>query len=228
MLSLMLTIRKNSKFFSKFLIGYLSKTKNFSNVELLILASEGDTWNKDLFDYYHLNVIYENLRCGKGGRHLFYNELAKHAKGDWLWHFCDDHYLIMDGYDEYILDYIKQNNIDSNQIHSIVPVVSNSGSISQILSRGWYETVGRMGGQGNIDSYLNTVAERMLCPERIHYPPHAIMTDFTVDSTIMTPEHSYVELDPSYKFYPFNSPETDAEINKDASLLYHAIKEGGK
>lgn len=226
MLTLMLTIRKNSKFFSKFLIGFLSNTKNFENVELLILANKDDTWNQDLFKYYKLNVIYEDMKCGKNGRHYFYNELAKHAKGDWLWHMCDDHYLSFYGYDEYLTNYIKEKQLDPNKVHQIVPRVENSGSIAHILSRGYYEAVGRIGAHGNIDSYLNRVAESMVYQERIHHPDTPILIDYTVDPSIMTPEHCKVELTNDLPVYDFESLETKKEIETDAFKLYNAIREG--
>lgn len=226
MLSLMLTIRKNSKFFSKFLIGFLSNTKDFSNVELLILANKDDTWNQDLFRYHKLNVIYEDMKCGKNGRHYFYNELAKHAKGDWLWHMCDDHYLSYYGYDEYLTNYIKEKQLDSAKIHMIVPRVENSGSIAHILSRGYYEAVGRIGFHGNIDSYLNRVSDHIIDQNRIHHPDAPILIDYTVDPTIMTPEHCKVELTNDYPVYDFGSVETTKAIQADAYKIHEALKEG--
>ncbi len=227
MLSLMLTIRKNSKFFPKFMAGFLLHTKNFANVELIVLASSEDTWNRDLFELYKdkLTVYYEDFRCGKNGRHLFYNELAQYAKGDWLWHMCDDHYLL-DGYDEYLVSYINDNHIDANKVNIIVPRVENSGSIAHLLSRSWYEAAGRIGSHGNIDSYLNGVVDRMI-HKRDHHPDKPVLWDYTTDPTIMTPLHSEITLNPEFKHYAFTSDETKHEMDIDAHRLHIAI-EGGK
>lgn len=228
MISILLTIRKNSKFFSKFLVSYLKNTKDFSNVELLVLASKQDTWNTDLFEYHKdkIRLFYEDMNVGKNGRHFFFNMLAENAKGNWLWHMCDDHYLL-EGYDEYVTEFIRLKNIDSEKINMIVPRVDNSGSISHILSRGWYKATGRIGYHGNIDSYLNNVADRMIYTDSaVHHLNEPILHDYTVDPTIMTPEHSKIEIDYSIKVYDFTSPETQFEINKDARALYEAIKEG--
>lgn len=225
MISILLTLRKNSKFFSKFLIGYLKHTKYKENIELLILANKEDTWNKDWFEFYKLNVFYEDWNCGKNGRHLFFNHLAEKAHGDWLWHMCDDHYLL-DGYDEYLTNYIKDNQIDSQKINIIVPRVENSGSISHLISRGWYKSTGRIGCHGNIDSYLNELLEAFSYQSRIYHPDQPILYDYTVDEFVMTPKHSEIELNPSYTFYDFTAPETKDEIKKDLRGLYEGIQNG--
>ena len=225
MISILLAIRKNSKMFSKWLIAYQKHTRDFSNIELLILVNEEDTWNQDYFDYYKLKVFREHYNAGAKARHIFYNQLAKEAHGDWLWHMCDDHYLL-DGYDEYLVNYIKEHQIDSTKVNIIVPMV-NSSSISHILSRGYYDVVGRIGWHGNIDSYLNDVHERMVYQDRIHYPKQPILLDFTVDQTILTPEHNKTgPQNIDMEFHEFTSEFTRGEIDKDAHKLYEAIKEG--
>lgn len=224
MISILLAVRKNSKFFSKWLISYLKHTKNFNNIELLILASNEDTWNQDYFDYFKLNVLREDFRCGKNGRHIFYNYLAERAHGDWLWHMCDDHYLL-DGYDEYLTNYIQEKQINPSLINVIIPRVENSGSISHILSSGWFNTVG-MGKHGNIDSYINEVIDRMIYFNCVYHPERPVLVDFTVDPTIMTSEHSKIELDPEHRFYDFADPHMKDLISMDAQKLYEAIKEG--
>jgi hypothetical protein len=194
MISQLLILRKNSKFFAKFLIGWLKNTKDFNNVELLILANQGDTWNQDLFEYYKLKVFYEDSGFGKDGRAEFYNQLAKEAKGDWIWPMCDDHYLIKNGYDEYLTEYLKDKDFSKPKI--VLPKVDNSGAIAHILSRGWLNTTGRIAKHGNIDTYLNDCLEMLGREDIIFRPEEPILTDFTVDPTIMTPEHSQVRIDP--------------------------------
>lgn len=219
MISLLLTMRKNSKFFPKFMAGFLTHTKNFNNVELLIMASEHDTWNEDLFELWKdkITVFREDWKVGKNGRHYFYNELAKSAKGDWLWHMCDDHYLL-DGYDEYLVNYINESGLDSKLPMVIVPRVENSGSIAHIISRGWYEKTGRIGMHGNIDSYLNEVISKL--ENRIDFhPDKPILWDYTTDPTIMTSEHTKTAVTNNLPVYDLNSPETKRFIDEDIGRL---------
>lgn len=224
-ISQLLILRKNSKFFSKFLISWLKNTKNFNNVELLILANEEDTWNKDFFEYYQdkITVYHENLHYGKEGRAEFYNILAEMATGDFLWHMCDDHYITKNGYDEYLMNYIIEKNIDPNKPNVIMPTVGNSGSISHILSRGYYKAVGSLGRHGNIDSYINHMLEMSFCPQIIHKPTEEILIDFTVDPTIMTPEHSKIDIDTSIVWSSWGSKDVIEMMIEDSKKLNGAL-----
>ncbi len=221
MISILLIVGKNSKFFSKFLVSFLKNTKNKDNVELLILANSQDTWNRDFFEHFKLNVEYENWGMGKFGRHEYFNHLAKKAKGDWLWHMCDDHYLIKYGYDEYLTNKLAKYN--SKEIHCFVPRTDNSGSISHILSRGWYATTGRIAGQMSVDSYINNVTNNMVI-NRTYILNTPILHDFTVEPEIMTPEHTITVISPEHHFCDFNSQEIQDEIIKDATKLYEVLK----
>jgi hypothetical protein len=196
------------------------KNTKGKDIELLIMANEGDTWNRDFCEYFNLNVTYENWGMGRNGRHEYFNALAKQAKGDWLWHMCDDHYLLP-GYEEYILKELEKYN--SKDVHCIIPRVDNSGSVSHILSRGWYETTGRIAAHMSVDSYINRVTENMV-DNRAILLDQPVLHDFTVNTEIMTPEHTKTEVDPKHIFLGFDSPEITAEIIKDATKLWEAIK----
>src|SRR5258705_12200365 len=152
MISLLLTARQDSKFLAKFIMTYITNTKSFKNVELIVFIPPTDTWNKELFEYFPMiRRIDDNTGIGRGGSNIFYSEAAKFARGEWLWYLCDDHNLF-EWYDEYITNYIKDNNIDPNKVNVIAPMCDNSGRISHILSRKTYETIG-FGQHGNVDSY---------------------------------------------------------------------------
>lgn len=228
MISILLITRKNSKFFSKFMAGFIKNTKNFDNVELLVLCSKHDTWNRDFFEIYSdkIKLFEEDFKTGVDGRHLFFNHLAQYAQGEWLWYMCDDHYLLS-GYDEYLINYINQHNIDSNKINLLYPKVENCGSVSHIISRAWYNTTGRMSPHMAIDSYLNFTSEKMINNERLHFlNERTLLLDFTIDQTIMTHEHNRIEIDPSFQVYDFHSNEIFQEIENDAQLLNKAIENG--
>jgi hypothetical protein len=224
-LSQLLIARKNSKFLMKFLISWLKNTKDFNNVELLIMVNEGDTWNQDFLEYFKdkFQVFKEDWGMGKEGRAEYYNELAKHATGDYLWHMCDDHNIIRYGYDEFLINYIKDNQIDPNKVNIICPAVENAGRVAHMLSRGWYNVVGRMGGHGAIDSYINTILDQIVYRDQIYEPGEVILTDFTPYPEIMTFEHCKTELKPIV-WADMTSPEIQGEIKKDARKLFDAIQ----
>lgn len=227
-ISILLLVRKNSKFFSKWLISYLRNTFDFNNIELLIMASKHDTWNQDFFQYYEdkFKVYYEDKKMGKNGRSVYYNELAGYSTGDFIWHMCDDHYFISERYDKYLVEFIERKKINPHAVNIILPLLDNTGSVSHLVSRKWYEVLGRMGEHPAIDSYINGVIDRFPYPDRIHNTDRALLHDFTVEEEIMTPKHHEIELDYSISFPDFRSEETDNEMTKDGHKLYQAVQNG--
>lgn len=224
-LSILLLSQKNSKFLAKYLTGFLYNTKSFDNVELLVMISRQDEWNRDLLDLYKdkVKVVEEDFRMGKLGRAVFYNELAKHATGDYLWHMCDDHYLIAEGYDEYILRYVKDKMLNPQDIHILIPRADNTGSVTHIMSRGWYNVWGRIGAHGSIDSYINDTLDLIAIPRLIHHLTDPIYTDFTTNPSIMTPEHNRIDIDSSHVFPPYDDERILQERINDARKIVEAL-----
>src|SRR3989304_1199901 len=104
-LSIIISVRKNSKFITKLLFSILAKTYAMENIEVLCLLNKHDTWNADLpkvlpmFKYF-----YEDLKMGRAGLHKYFGELLPHTTGDWVLYLCDDHDIVMNHYDRYLLD----------------------------------------------------------------------------------------------------------------------------
>ena len=228
MISLLLACRKDSKFLAKFLLTFMVNTSNFSNVELLILTPPGGTWNKELLTYFkdRVKVIDDDTDLGRGGGHVFYDILAKEAKGDWLWYLCDDHYLMPD-YDQIMVDFIKAYNLDPNKLNVIAPAVDNSGRISHILSRKFYETVG-FGPQGNVDSCLNDTLEYLELivgkeehDKVLHLPLHPVMHDFSLDKDLFK---NVGKFDEQYEINLFKSQEIRDKIHDNAKKLAEVLK----
>lgn len=235
-ISVLLASRKNSKFLSKFIFNFLQNTHYFSqnpeihlsSVELLVMCSEQDTWNRSLIEYVkeipNISFFPENYRLGRSGLHIYYNELLQHATGDWIIYFCDDHCITVNGWDRYLLGYIEDKGIDHNKIYQIVPGWENAGSMNQMLSRGWVNALGNIGRFGNIDSYNNFVAERIL-KDRTHRPSEPLFYDFTHDPKVMTPEDNIVE-GYSPLTESWESPEVQNRIIEDGKKLMEAIDNG--
>lgn len=227
MLSLLLTCREDSKFLAKFVTTFMVNTNDFNNVELLILLSPEDTWNRELLECFkdHITVIPDNTGIGRGGSHIFYSELAKQAKGDWLWYLCDDHYLFKD-YDKYITDFINDNHLKANEVNVIAPAVSNSGRISHILSRKVYETIG-FGQHGNVDSYINDTMEFLevfIGKEKPmpYTPPRPIMKDYSLVQDLMKPKNKS-DFNPIAQVKLFKSEMMRNKIKEDAHKLKEVI-----
>lgn len=192
-ISVLIASRKNSKFLAKFLHALLNNTEHIEDLEILCMYSEQDTWNKDLIENFAgiVQFFQEDYKLGRSGLHRYFNEMLKHASGDWVIYFCDDHCIVSRGWDKYLLDFAAERNLDPQKIYSIVPAWDNTGAMNQMLSRGYINAVGNIGRFGNIDSYNNHVA--MAIQGRIAQAAKPIFHDFTHDPQVMTPEDNIVE-----------------------------------
>lgn len=145
---------------------------------------------KEFEDKGLLKGFTEDLRLGRSGLHVYFNELLKHAKGDWIWYLCEDHDFIKP-WDSFIDEFLAKRSvnpateIDPKKVNCLVPLYNNIGAVSHILSRGWVNVTGHIGGHGNIDSWLGFIA-RSINQGRVHLlslvgdsDKDALMTDHT-------------------------------------------------
>lgn len=237
-LSVIVSVRKNSKFISKLLHSFYKKTGLLSNIEILLMVNKHDTWNKDLFDYFEdivlendldhkwVRVFEEDYKYGRAGLHKYFEALLPHTTGEWVLYLCDDHDIAVEGWDQKIFDFINTQQLDHKKIYQIVPHCVNTGSVIHILSRGWIDTTHEIGKHPNVDSYLNYVAER-LPSNRIWHIYDKLFIDYTCMPEIMTPGHCKTEIDPSFPTRNFTTdPTVMQDILKDVNLLIDAIGKG--
>lgn len=168
-ISVLIAARKNSKYLAKFLIGLFENTSlelmEPGGFEVLVMLNAGDTWNQDIKEYFirRENVYFfsEDYQLGRAGLHEYFNDLAKHATGEWLIYFCEDHYIPPPPrlfWDQYFLSRIAEKKMDYREPYVIVPKFDNAGAMNHMVSRGFYETIGNViGRHGWIDSYINDV-----------------------------------------------------------------------
>ncbi len=161
-LSLLVPVRPNSKFIAHFLMDYVQTTKYFSDIELLLMPSPLDTWNKNLFAYFsrfpdNIKFFDEPAQLGQAGHYIYLNELNKYATGDWVLHICDDMFIIADYWDEIFFNAVE--GLDHNKIYQVIPRFEPSGAHVHGFSRGWLDVTGRIAGYPNTDSWNNTVME---------------------------------------------------------------------
>lgn len=225
MISLLVPVRKNSPYLVNFLISFLKNTYCFDDVELIILISKEEKWNLEIIDFLkhdndadNFKVMTKELDAERDGLHLFWNQMAKEARGNWLWYLCDDFYLYPN-YDKTLNSVLK--NLDSDKINVIVPRVENSGSITHVLSRGYYNAVG-MGKHGNMDSYINWVLEAAKIENCITHISDPILLDFSRNDPL-SEENSKLEHPENPKYLAFYSDENQALIKQDAEILNRLV-----
>ena len=228
-LSVLVASRKNSKFLAKFLFNFLEKTQlPPEEIEIFVMVSKQDDWNQELIKFVTrfcpIKFCFEDKKLGRSGLHLYYNEMLTETTGDWVIYFCDDHYIVRQGWDEYLMNFVDSCKLDPKRIYQVVPTWDNSGSMNQMLSRGYIDTLGNIGRYGNIDSYNNHVGAQMFKP-RVIAAPEPIFHDFTGDPEIMTEKHHEIE---GYSPLPiiWGSEEMQGMIAEDAQKLRKAIDNG--
>lgn len=226
-LTILISARKNSKFLVKLLSSILFKAKSMENIEVLVMMNEHDTWNKYVPNLFPLFKFFrEDFKFGRAGLHKYFEALLPHATGNWVLYLCDDQDVIMEEFDKYIFDFISFHALDSKKIYQIIPKFINTGSVVHILSRGWIETTKKIGSHGNVDSFLNDVANKI--PEhRLLYPEKPIFIDYTCEPHIMTSEHCKTEIDPTFIARNYTQDQTVLEdISAEVQLIIEAIGKG--
>jgi hypothetical protein len=235
MISILIASRRNDKFLSKLIMSILAKTKDFTNIEVLIMASKQDEWNHDLLEFlsspawqWLFQVFYEDKHLGRYGLDVYMNELAAHAKGDWLWYLCSDHDIILKDYDEFLVKDFESRKLDPTKINIVIPGMKDCGGISHIVSRGWYNAAGRLAGQCYMDCWFNDVSGRLESQNRVYMMSGTqVMTDYTPRyAQILSPEDTFVEVIKPPEFLENDSPYYQAAVNLEVAKLEKAIGEG--
>ena len=227
-------IRPESKFFAHLIMAFLNKTKDFYNTELLLMPAKRNKWNEDLVSYISrkepsIRFIDEPVEeKGQRGHHIYMNELAKHAKGDWIMNFCDDMDILLRDWDEVIREFIRSKELDPEQCFMIIPTFEVAGAVEHILSRGWLETVGCNFNYPNGDSWLNTVVEKT--PEifkktRVLSLPTTMFEDYSHKEQYFHLFESTTKGETKEK-EDWNSPEVQSGIWEASKKLFEAFENG--
>lgn len=248
-LSVLISARKNSKYLGKFLFGYFANTSRPDHAEVLVMLNQGDTWNAELVQLfsappYNVQFFYEDYQLGRAGLHIYFNDLYKQSRGDWLIYFCEDHFITKPGWDQYIYDMVAgevkvQTEMGAVLKHEfgmlnpaepwcIVPKFDNAGAMNQILSRGYCEAIGDViGRHGWIDSYINDLNTRAwgAHPQRVLRLDAPIFHDFTHDHpNPMDDAHLQSVVGPAAGELPkHNSTEYWAIVEADVNKLKGAV-----
>lgn len=241
--SILIAARKNSKYLAKFLFGLYENTSNIDDCQVLVMLNKHDTWNKELVEYFSwaedIEFFYEDLGLGRTGLHLYFNTLLKHAIGDWVVYWCEDHQIILPGWDKVVIEKIDRLKLDPNQVWCLIPKFDNVGAMNQILSRGYIKAMGGiLSRHGNLDSYINDVNEQAFgevtnrrtnykLGDRILRFDEEMAHDFSHD--IPSPMHdSYLQSVPgrkAIKMPKYNDPIIQRFIKKDAGKIRKALNE---
>lgn len=260
-ISVLVAARKNSKYLAKFLFGYFQNTIDTRNTEILVILNADDTWNKELVAHFTpLGVKFstEDYKLGRAGLAIYFDDLYKKSTGEWVIYFCEDHFIIEYGWDRTVRQLIRgtlnaekgspdqpdvlQNTLgalDPKKIWCLVPKFDNAGSMNQILSRPYIDTMGTISRHGNLDSYINDVNTEVFGDTAIRRPNYksgdrvirfdkALFHDFTHDRpTPMDDAHLQSVIGPEAKTMPkYDDPIITVWVAEDAAKIRAAIEAG--
>lgn len=221
-----LAARKDSKYLAKFLARYEATT---SSANLRVMVSAQDSWNTDIISLFEgrdttgpsYEFLFENRGLGRKGLHLYYEDLYEGQEFDWLIYFCEDHSIEVFDWDTIILDVL--DNFDPSKPYIAVPGWDNIGAMNHVVSRGFIEAMGgRLAGHGNLDSFLNFVADRIPSRQVVRLP--VLFHDYTHDvPSMMDESRSVVALSAEGLALPdFFSEEVQKDIEQCALLVREA------
>ncbi|MBU2051330.1 MAG: glycosyltransferase family 2 protein [Gammaproteobacteria bacterium] len=218
MISVLCASRKDSKHLAQFVSKFLTMTKG--DVELLVMVNKHDTWNKAFIELTkdRVKYFYEDYGYGREGLHIYFNDLLKHARGDWILYMCEDHTFIKNGWDELVREFIKKRGLVPTKIEIVVPRFEGTGAVAHMVSRAFVDVAGRMGGYGNIDSWFGMLHANM-SEGRFHPMDEAIFYDYTIDKD--TPEKPI-----KTKLPGWDSSKVKSDLEHEYKKLNQAIKEG--
>lgn len=247
-ISVLISARPNSKYLAKFMHGLMCRTGDFNNIEVLIMLNKNDTWNDELKAFYmalslnlkgSIQFFEEDYGLGRDGLHIYLNDLAERATGDWLIYFCEDHFIIENGWDKKILDFVAQRELDPQKINLIIPKFDNAGAMNHIISRGLYLALGHLGMNGWIDSYINDIWQNVehetnkeftvMAMDRLHRMDDELFHDFTHDKPEpMSPEHlkGFSDQEKINKLAQKGSGDYQFAVTQDAGKIKDYIERG--
>jgi hypothetical protein len=95
-------------------------------------------------------------RYGYRNLHMYVNSLCSHATGDWLWLWNDDTYCETPGWDLILSHY------DHTKPICVSPKTKNMDwkCLFPIISKKWYDVVGRFSNNSHNDTWVEVVAEQ--------------------------------------------------------------------
>lgn len=180
-LSLLCPSRENSSFLSHFVSNFLF-TRTRSDVELLVMMDERDTWNRGFVACTEQKVRYFKDGSGKGrwGLNEYYNKLLAETSADWVMLVCDDFEFILDKWDEYLISGLEADHKwDPSRVYACCPRVRIIGSVCHVISRGYINAIGGvLSHHWAVDSWMNQVLEK-LPPDRIWNTPVEVFDDYS-------------------------------------------------
>lgn len=161
-ISVLLPTRGRTEALDRSIHSLLDTAADASRVQILLAFDSDDEVGTTHFNQHLVNQLrargvkfkaIQFNRLGYLNIHMYYNELAKHATGDWLFVWNDDAFMNTAGWDQVIDQYQSQMKVLKVHTHREHPY-----SIFPIVPRTWLDTLGHLSGHQMIDAWISQIA----------------------------------------------------------------------
>jgi hypothetical protein len=159
-------------------------------------------------------------RYGYKNLHLYVNSLSAHATGDWLWLWNDDTYCETPGWDLILSHY------DHTKPICVSPKTRNMDwkCLFPIISKSWYNVVGRFSNNSHNDTWVEHVAEQCGI---FHFEPRIILfhdrEDVTGNNNDITRKDVLKDISEEGDWYYRQSDERRIDCEKIQTFLNGTI-----
>lgn len=147
--------------------------------------------------------------------HVYYNELARKAKGDWLMLFNDDGVIVSEHWDKLFQEFDPDEPLVLNFWHEI-------DNLFPAISRKLYDIIGHFSLQTHADSWVQQIGERAGIQRYV--PGMKIIHNKPTDETGQASTHAAM----SHTGAEFSSPRFQDLINQDVAKVKDWLEKNGK
>lgn len=224
MISILIPARRDSLLLHGLIHSIYANVHSEKDIEVWVSASDKEVVNKGLFKDFNINVHYQNKNMGRFGLDNYMNAIAGKCTGDLLWHMCDD-FRITTKYFDLVLEEMIEHSNDIYHISGHPTQPHLSGATAPIITRAWFDTLGVWSRHYAVDSYVNTLADRIPQCRRIVLGDLDFI-DISLLCEMAPPKDEDFKEGNDYIIEPFNSVENLENIEQDANWLNNAINKG--
>lgn len=182
-LSVICASRPKSPFLKGFIESFLETTQDAAHTELWIMHpfSGGPELSAMLHwaEQGNIHFVEENYGYGRYGHHIYLNELAKKATGDWVLELCEDMLFLTSSWDTWLR--AQAEFYGPHQVRMLVPHFKPmEGAMAHLVSRGYLDVAGEFAGCWSVDTWVNMLFEKA-CLDRAHEAKGVWFYDATHD-----------------------------------------------
>lgn len=161
-ISVLVPTRRRQALLCRMAASLIRTCANPANIELLLAFDSDDADTKRAWEE-SPEAKRLDWRCvvldrlGYRGMHVYTNTLAAMARGDWLFRFDDDAYVLTNGWDELVIQQPCDHVVNTCNVND--PAYSSQVFMGALWPRRWFEATGRFSTSQQTDTYVDRLAK---------------------------------------------------------------------